>query len=63
MSKSFNAAFTHVFANPAGSLCVLDVMIKDKYLRLIGAPNDHMERSDLFRRIGQFLTSRRVFLA
>lgn len=45
VSKSLHAACDLVFTDPAGRLCILDVTIKDKSLRLIGvyAPNLHMK--------------------
>lgn len=55
-------AYALVIADPTSRLCVLDVNIKDKSLRLVGvyALNDHAERPDLLRQIETFSTSRRV---
>lgn len=48
--------FTLVFANPSDRICVLNVVIKNKSLCLIGlyATNDHVERP-IFRYLEPFL--------
>ena len=51
ISRSLNAACTHVYADPAGRLCVVDVTIKGEVFRLIGVygPNLQAERVAFFR--------------
>lgn len=59
-SKSFfGRHLFNVFADPAGRLCVLGVIISGKAFRLIGvyAPNDSEKREAYFRLIDLFVIS------
>lgn len=63
---SLNVVGAIVFADLVCRICLLDVKIKDKFLRFISvyASNDHEKMPDLFRPIDPLLTtSRRVVLA
>lgn len=53
VSKSLDAVHVLVFADPVGRVCMPDVTIKVKALRIIGlyAPKDHVEQPDLFRAV------------
>lgn len=63
---SLNVVGAIVFADLVCRICLLDVTIKDKFIRFISvyASNDHEKLPDLFRPIEPLLTmSRRVVLA
>ena len=65
VNRCLNATCTLVLSDPAGRLCVLDVIINNKAFRLIGVygPNDPSELPDFFRRLKPFvMSSKRVIL-